>query len=308
VNGEKTVRQKPTLGAWIEAIRLRTLPLALSSIITGEFLAISVKQYHWLILVLTVLTTVFLQILSNLANDYGDAIKGTDNEHRTGPERTVQSGRITAAQMKNGIIVFALLSFISGLILLYVGFGKNYYYSLIFIALGIAAIAAAIQYTVGAKAYGYKGLGDVFVFVFFGLLGVVGTWFLNTLQWQWDILLPASAMGFLSTGVLNLNNMRDMDNDHTSGKRTIAGLMGYDTARIYHLILITGAFLAATAYVTFHGKGILNFLFILSAPIFIRDLIQIFKTKEKHTLDPYLKKLALSSLLFSILFGVGLLL
>lgn len=308
MSGEQSLQQKSTLGDWIEAIRLRTLPLALSSIITGGFLAISVKKYQWITLLFAVLTTIFLQILSNLANDYGDAIKGTDNEHRTGPERTVQSGRISPSQMKNGIIMFALLSFLSGLILLYVGFGKNFYYSLIFVGLGIAAIAAAIQYTVGSKAYGYKGLGDVFVFLFFGLLGVTGTWFLNTLHWQWDILLPASAMGLLSAGVLNLNNMRDMDNDHNSGKRTVAGFLGYDAARIYHLILITGAFLTATVYVAFHGRGILNFLFILSVPIFIRDLIQIFKTKEKHTLDPYLKKLALSSLLFSILFGVGLLL
>ena len=308
MNGEKTVRQKPTLGAWIEAIRLRTLPLALSSIITGGFLAISVKQYHWLILVLTVLTTVFLQILSNLANDYGDAIKGTDNEHRTGPERTVQSGRITAAQMKNGIILFALLSFLSGLWLLYIAFGTNLLLSGIFLLLGIAAIAAAIQYTIGAKAYGYKGLGDAFVFLFFGLMGVAGTWFLNTLHWQWDILLPASSMGLLSTGVLNLNNMRDMDNDHVSGKRTVAGFFGYKAARLYHMSLIILAFTTAAIYVGIHGNNIWNFLFVLSAPVFILDLIRIFRTKEKHTLDPYLKRLALSSLLFSVLFGIGLLL
>ncbi|MBN2639769.1 MAG: 1,4-dihydroxy-2-naphthoate polyprenyltransferase [Bacteroidales bacterium] len=296
------------MGDWIEASRLRTLPLALASIITGGFLAIDEKKYQWTTLVFAVVTTVFLQILSNLANDYGDAIKGTDNEHRTGPERTVQSGRISPAQMKKGIIVFTVLSFLSGLMLLYFSLGDKLIEVLIFLILGIAAIAAAIRYTIGSKAYGYKGMGDVFVFLFFGLLGVAGTWFLNTLEWHWDVLLPATALGLLSTGVLNLNNMRDMDNDHNSGKRTVAGMMGYNTARVYHLLMIAGAFATATIFVALHKNSLLSYLFWISAPLFARDLILIFKTKDKHLLDPFLKKLALSSLLFSILFGVGLML
>lgn len=301
-------KSKPTIGDWIEASRLRTLPLALASIITGGFLAIDEKKYHWTTLILAVITTVFLQVLSNMANDYGDAIKGTDNDFRTGPQRTVQSGRISPAQMKNGIIVFALLSFLSGLMLLYFSLGDKLILGLIFLALGIAAIAAAIRYTIGSKAYGYKGLGDLYVFLFFGLVGVAGTWFLNTLEWKWDVLLPASAMGLLSTGVLNLNNMRDMDNDYNSGKKTVAGMMGYQKARIYHLLLIAGAFALATVFVAINKGRLLNYLFWISAPLFIYDLVLIFKTKEKHRLDPFLKKLALSGLLFSVLFGVSLLL
>lgn len=296
------------MGAWVEASRLRTLPLALASIITGGFLAIEEGKYQWTTLIFAMITTVFLQILSNLANDYGDAIKGTDNEHRTGPQRTVQSGRISPAQMKNAIIIFTVLSFLSGLVLLYLALGDRLIEVAIFMLLGLAAIAAAIRYTIGSKAYGYKGMGDMFVFLFFGLLGVAGTWFLNTLEWHWDILLPATSLGLLSTGVLNLNNMRDMDNDYNSGKRTVAGMMGYNSARVYHLLMIVGAFAAATIFVALHTNHVLNYLFWLASPLFIRDLVLIFKMKEKNNLDPFLKKLALSSLLFSLLFGVGLLL
>ncbi|MBN2616471.1 MAG: 1,4-dihydroxy-2-naphthoate polyprenyltransferase [Bacteroidales bacterium] len=299
---------KSNAGAWIEAFRLRTLPLALASIITGGFLAFDEGKYQWSTLIFAVITTIFLQVLSNLANDYGDAIKGTDNEHRTGPQRTVQSGRISPQQMKNGIIIFTILSFLSGLVLLYLALGDRLIEVFIFMLLGLAAIAAAIRYTIGSKAYGYKGMGDMFVFLFFGLLGVAGTWYLNTLEWHWDVLLPAASLGLLSTGVLNLNNMRDMDNDHNSGKRTVAGMMGYNTARVYHLLMIVGAFATATIFVAMHKSQFINYLFWLSSPLFILDLVHIFKMKEKNNLDPFLKKLALSSLLFSLLFGVGLLL
>lgn len=253
-------------------------------------------------------TTVFLQILSNLANDYGDAIKGTDNEGRVGPMRTVQSGRITQAQMKNATILFATLSLLSGVVLLYFAFGDKLLLTLVFFVFGLAAIAAAIKYTMGKHAYGYKGWGDLFVFLFFGLIAVVGTWFLNTLQWRWDTLLPASAMGFLSTGVLNLNNMRDMENDLASGKKSIAGLFGYPKARIYHTFLLLFAFVLALIYVLLHYQNGWNLLFLLTLPLFFKDIVTIFNTDDKSLLDPFLKKLALSTLLFSVLFGMGLLL
>lgn len=291
--------------AWVEAFRLRTLPLALSAIFMGSLLAVADGHYDARVIGMAVLTTLFLQILSNLANDYGDVLKGTDNDNRVGPKRAVQSGLISLRQMKSAIVLFALLSFVSGLGLLYASLGNHFLTALLFLALGLAAIAAAIKYTTGSHAYGYRGLGDVFVFIFFGLVAVLGTYYLNSLQFHWHLLLPAAAMGFLSAGVLNLNNMRDMDNDRASGKHTIASRLGYGRARIYHALLVIFALVFATVYVLSAFHSVWNFLFLLSAPFFFRDLIRIFKMEDMALLDPFLKRLALSTLLFSLLFGIG---
>ncbi len=293
---------------WIEAMRPRTLPLALSGIIAGSFIALAEHQYKWTVIILSTVTAIFLQILSNLANDYGDAVKGTDNEKRVGPVRTVQSGRITPQQMKKATLLFSGFSLVSGLFLLFFALGDKLWLALIFLMLGLGAIAAAIKYTMGEHAYGYKGWGDLFVFLFFGLTGVIGAWFLNTLYWRFDILLPAAALGFLSTGVLNLNNMRDMDNDLSSGKRSIASRLGYAKARIYHATLIFLGFSLTTVYVALHYRTVWNFLFLLSLPLFLKDLITIFNMEDKSRLDPFLKRLALSTLLFTVFFGIGLLL
>ncbi len=300
-----TTTDPSVFSAWIEAFRLRTLPLALSAIFMGSFLAVADGRYYAPVIGLAVLTTLFLQILSNLANDYGDLLKGTDNDNRVGPKRGVQSGLISLRQIKSAIILFAMLSFVSGLGLLYVSLGNHFLTALLFLALGLAAIAASIKYTAGNHAYGYRGLGDLFVFIFFGLVAVVGTYYLNSLQFHWLLLLPASAMGFLSAGVLNLNNMRDMDNDRASGKHTIASRLGYGRARIYHTLLVIFALVSASVYILLDFHSVWNFLFVLTIPLFIRDLIQIFNIQDKTLLDPFLKRLALSTLLFTLLFGVG---
>ncbi len=300
-----TTTSQSIFSAWIEAFRLRTLPLALSAIFVGSFLAVADGYYDAWVIGLAVLTTLFLQILSNLANDYGDVLKGTDNDDRVGPKRAVQSGLISLRQMKSAIVLFALLSFVSGLGLLYVSLGNHFLTALLFLALGLAAIAASIKYTNGSHAYGYLGLGDLFVFIFFGLVAVLGTYYLNSLQFHWYLLLPAATMGFLSAGVLNLNNMRDMDNDRVSGKHTIASRLGYGRARIYHVLLVSFALISAAVYVLSDFHSVWNFLFVLTAPLFIHDLIQINKTQDKALLDPFLKRLALSTLLFSLLFGAG---
>ena len=301
-------KSKTLFLAWIEAFRLHTLPLALSSIIVASFIAVSDGTYRWSVIIMAILTTVLLQILSNLANDYGDAAKGTDNEMRVGPQRAVQSGTISTGQMKNAIIIFAVLSLISGLSLLYLALGNHWLITFLFFVLGLAAIASAIKYTVGENAYGYQGLGDLFVFIFFGLVAVLGTYFLNTLSFNFELLLPAASMGFLSAGVLNLNNMRDMDNDRASGKHTLAAALGYRKSRIYHALLIGLAFLFAFLYVIFRFHSYWNFLFLLSVSLFINDLVKIFHTSDKAELYPYLKSLAMSTLVFSVLFGIGLVL
>lgn len=291
--------------SWITAFRLRTLPLALSSILMGSFLAIASGIYSWTIICLSIVTTLFLQILSNLANDYGDGMKGTDNENRLGPKRAIQSGEISPKEMRLGIVVFVLLSLISGIWLIIESLGSNWYMGLLFFVLGIAAIAAAIKYTVGKKAYGYSGFGDIFVFLFFGLLAVLGTYFLNTHSINWAILFPSSSMGLLSVGVLNLNNMRDMENDANSGKKTMALILGYKFSKIYHFILITTAMIFAVVFVVIQYHSPWQFIFIISFPVMIKDLFEINKITDKSLLDPYLKKLAFSTLIFTLLFGMG---
>jgi len=291
--------------SWIKAFRLRTLPLALSSILMGSFLAIETNNYNLSVIILSLITTLLLQILSNLANDYGDGMKGTDNDNRLGPLRTIQSGEITPRQMKFGIGIFVILSLISGIWLIVESLGTNWHLGLLFFIFGIAAIAAAIKYTVGNTAYGYSGFGDLFVFIFFGLLAVMGTYFLVTHNIYWELILPASTMGFLSTGVLNLNNMRDMKNDANSGKHTLALMLGIKFAKLYHYLIITAAMLFTIIFVLLNYHSLWQFLFIISFPFMIRDLIEISKINDKSLLDPYLKRLALLTLLFTVLFGIG---
>jgi len=293
---------------WIKAFRLRTLPLAMSSVIMGSFLAIYDKVFNWYVISLSVITTLLLQILSNLANDFGDSQKGTDNLNRVGPSRTVQSGEITAVQMKRAVALFAGLSFLSGISLLIIAFTSFDWQMAVFLIVGIGAITAAIKYTVGNRAYGYSGYGDFFVFLFFGIAGVAGTYFLNTQSFRWDILLPAMSIGFFSMGVLNLNNMRDIENDLKSGKRTIASRFGFKKAKIYHEFLIHSGGITATIFVVINYTSPWNLIYMILVPLFMKDLLKIHKINEKNTLDPYLKKLAISTLLFSILYGVGLLL
>ncbi len=293
------------LKSWITAFRLRTLPLAISSVLMGSFLAIAYEYYNWVVIILSIFTTLLLQILSNLANDYGDGMKGTDNNDRIGPKRTIQTGEITPKEMKLVIVVFVLLSLISGIWLIIESLGSNWRMGLLFLVFGLAAIAAAIKYTIGNKAYGYSGFGDLFVFLFFGLLAVVGTYFLNTHRFDWEILLPASAIGLLSTGVLNLNNMRDMENDAKSGKRTLALTFGYNSSKAYHTILVISAMVFLVVFVALQYNNPWQFIFVISYPTMIKELIEINKITNKSLLDPYLKKLAFSTLILTLLFGMG---
>ncbi|MEN8224106.1 MAG: 1,4-dihydroxy-2-naphthoate polyprenyltransferase [Bacteroidota bacterium] len=291
---------------WIKAFRIRTLPLAFSSVLMGSCLAIASEAFHWIVIWLSVVTTLLLQILSNLANDYGDGVKGTDNGMRLGPTRAIQSKEISPKSMRRGILLFVILCLIFGIWLIYEALGSDWLTGLLFLSLGVVSIVAAIKYTVGNNAYGYAGFGDIFVFVFFGLIAVMGTYYLNALSLNWFILFPAASMGFLSTGVLNLNNMRDIDNDRKSAKKTLASQMGIKRAMIYHVVLISGALLTALTYSFITYSSPWNFIYLITLPLFILDLRQIIKTSENEKLDPFLRNLALSTLLFSGLFGFGL--
>lgn len=291
---------------YIQAARLRTLPLSVSGIVLGCFLAASQNAFNWNICILAIITTIGLQVLSNFANDYGDGVKGTDNEDRVGPERALQSGAISPKQMLLAIKITGALTLIVAILLIYVSFGReDFAYSLLFFALGIASIIAAIKYTMGKNAYGYSGLGDVFVFLFFGLLSVCGSYFLFTKHLDFAIFLPAASVGMLSAGVLNLNNMRDRVSDAKSGKNTLVVKIGDEFAKYYHYYLIIASFLLILLFVMFHYQSNLQFLFLLGyIPIF-KHVLTVYNNRIPKELDPELKKLALSTFLVVILLGIG---
>lgn len=293
--------------SWIKAARPRTLPLAVSGIFTGSGLAYFYGKFDWLVSLLAVLTAILLQIFSNFANDYGDFQRGTDNQQRLGPTRTMQGGEISKREMKIGMAIVILLSLISGVWLVYRGtWEKSQAAFFWFLGFGILSLLAAYFYTAGKKSYGYIGLGDLSVFLFFGLLPVMGTFFLNAQSIASEIILPAISIGFFSTGVLNLNNIRDIENDRQSGKITLAVRMGSRNGKIYHAVLIIFGLIAAVTFTANQMQSPWQWLFLLSVPLFIVDLIRIFTTNDAKKLDPFLKRLALSTFAFAILFCLGL--
>lgn len=291
-----------TLKAWISAARPRTLPLSISGILTGSALAELSGHFDYQIFILAILTTLSFQILSNFANDYGDGVKGTDNDTRLGPQRAIQSGAITDKSLKKGIIINAVISLILAFVLISYAFQfKNLIATALFFVLAILSIVAAIKYTVGSNAYGYSGLGDVFVFIFFGGVSVMGVYYLYEHQFLIDQLLPASAIGFLSVAVLNLNNMRDHASDLASNKITLAIKLGRLGSKIYHISLILISLILWVIYFMMHSFDQLLYIsFLAYLPLFIH-IIKVIKNEKPQDFDPELKKVALSCFSFSLL-------
>lgn len=299
---------------WIEAARLRTLPLSVSGIIVGSMYALAhptddiltpTEVFNWKIFGFAMLTTLGLQILSNFANDYGDGVKGTDNVDRVGPKRAIQSGVISPEAMKRAIVITSLLTLISAILLIYYAFtDTNIWYSLFFLGLGILAIISAIRYTVGNTAYGYRGYGDLFVFVFFGLVSTLGVNFLYSKQLDLILFLPATAIGLLSVGVLNLNNMRDEVSDKKSNKNTIVVKIGGAKAKKYHYALIISAMVLVLVFAILSKYRLDQYLFLLAYIPLIKHLNTVYKNQEAKELDPELKKLALSTFALSILLAL----
>ena len=309
-----------TLKAWIAAARLRTLPLSVSGVIVGSAFGNSAFQmpegitncfgfypipvYKSPLFWLAIAVTIGFQILSNFANDYGDGIKGTD-ANRQGEKRMVASGLISPKQMKIGMIITGAITFFLATILIFGAFGnENFILSFVFFNLALASIIAAVKYTVGKNAYGYSGLGDVFVFLFFGLLSVLGSYFLFTKTLQWELLLPATAIGCFSTAVLNLNNLRDSENDAEVGKRTLVVKMGFEKAKKYHAFLLFCGILCAVGYSILNYWDAMQFVYAIAFIPFILNVKTVFKNKEPRLLDSELKKVALSTFLFAILFAI----
>ena len=290
---------------WIQAARLRTLPLAISTMIVGHSLASYDGSFSWPIALLSILTAVCLQVLSNFANDYGDTIHGADNDLRSGPSRAVQSGKISLDSMKKAMIWTGVVALILGISLVIIAF-DDWVMRGIFIALGLSAIWAAVNYTAGNNPYGYSGKGDIAVFIFFGLVTVLGSYFLQTKQFRWEIMLPAISCGALSVGVLNINNIRDIASDRLAGKNSIPVKIGRGTAVIYHGLLL---FVGLSMFVIFglieaFGFGY-QWLFLLTIPLFLINFRAVVTKKDASSLDPFLKQLALSSALLFLLFSAG---
>ncbi|GAB3512697.1 prenyltransferase [Emticicia fontis] len=286
---------------WLSAARPRTLPLSLSSILMGSFLAASVGQFNWLIFAFCCLTTIALQVLSNFANDYGDTQNGADLAGRVGPQRAVQSGAITPKQMLNGIIVLAIVCLIFGISLLYFAFkdaDPNQFWG--FLGLGLLCMLAAYTYTAGKKPYGYAGLGDVSVLIFFGLVGVLGSNYLYTKTFDWVNLLPALSCGFFATGVLNINNIRDIESDTRAGKKTIPARLGRETAIKYHWFLLIAGMVSILLFSILKEQYAL--VYVLCFPLFFINGIKVSKLPNP---DPMLKQMSLSTLAFVLLFGIG---
>lgn len=291
--------------AWVSAARLRTLPLSMSGIFIGSFASYSTLDFNLLIFILALATTISYQILSNFANDYGDGVKGTD-KNRIGPERALQSGIIGPQEMKKGIIITSVISLFLTILLVHLSFGKDFFSFVIFIGLGILAIIAAIKYTVGKSAYGYSGYGDLFVFIFFGLVSVLGSNFLFTSSLNFLLLYPACTVGLLGAGVLNLNNMRDLENDQLMGKKTLAVYLGTHFSRLYHYLLIAISIILMSVFL-FKLNSNSSLLIGLFASIIlwlIVHLIQISNIVDAKKFDKFLKPLVFATVFYSMVLSL----
>ncbi|EMH4165173.1 1,4-dihydroxy-2-naphthoate polyprenyltransferase [Pluralibacter gergoviae] len=290
--------------AWLESLRPKTLPLAFSAIIVGIALAWWQGHFDPLVALLALITAGLLQILSNLANDYGDAVKGSDKPDRLGPLRGMQKGAITQAQMKRALIITVALICVSGLALLIASWQSMQDF-LGFLVLGLLSIVAAITYTVGTKPYGYIGLGDISVLIFFGWLSVIGSWYLQSHTVEAIMFLPATACGLLATAVLNVNNMRDIDSDRENGKNTLAVRLGPVNARRYHACLLAGAPLCLALFVLLEVHSLWGWMFILAAPLLVKQARFILNHLDPVDMRPMLERTVKGAILTNLLFVAG---
>jgi 1,4-dihydroxy-2-naphthoate octaprenyltransferase len=297
------------LKPWIIAARLRTLPLAVSNIILGSLLAYNQRKFNLLISLLGLVTAVLLQVLSNYANDYGDFVNGADDKRISKYERALKSGKISPGQMRWMLVILSMLTFFTGISLIALAASMSGIIFLVFfLIIGILCIIAAITYTIGKKPYGYIGLGDIAVFIFFGIVGVCGIYVLQTQQWNWNTLLPAASFGLLSMGVLNINNIRDIESDRISGKKTLVVRIGLEKAKNYHTWLILIAILLGIVSTLLDYHDAFQLLYLLSVPFFILNIYRVRISSSSAVLDDELRNLSLTTFFYSVTYGVGLIL
>ncbi len=290
--------------SWIEAARLRTLPLSVSGIIVGCGMAFADNSFNGLLLALLLATTILLQVLGNFANDLGDFQHGTDNDNRVGPKRTLQGGGLTVGEMKRGIVIMILLSLAVGITMLCVSFGISIGFW-VFVAIGVAAIVAAIRYTMGRNPFGYRGLGDLMVLIFFGFATVIGSYFIMTHHVTINAILMGTAIGFMSVGVLNVNNLRDSESDRESGKMTIVVKLGIRFGQIYHFVLCLLAIVLIATTLVIENSAVGLLWVLLPVVLLILHSLRVLRATDVKTLDPELKKLSLTTLLMSVLYVVA---
>ncbi|CAG9432780.1 1,4-dihydroxy-2-naphthoate polyprenyltransferase [Providencia alcalifaciens] len=293
--------------AWLESLRPKTLPLGVIAIVTGSALTYFTGNFKWPVALLSIITAGLLQILSNLANDYGDAIKGSDTAERIGPLRGMQKGVITKEDMKKALKLNIFAACLSGLLLIIVACEKPED-AFGFLGLGLVAIVAAITYTVGKKPYGYLGLGDISVLIFFGWLSVIGTFYLQANSFNIITILPATACGLLSVAVLNINNMRDIENDIKAGKNTLAVRLGPQGARMYHAIIIIVSILCLVFFNLLYLTGWAGWLFLLAVPMLMNHVRKVLSDPTPEGMRPMLENMVKIALVTNVLFSLGVIL
>lgn len=298
------MNKNSTFAIWFSTARPKTLPLALASIIIGSALAYWAGKFDLITTLLAFITTILLQVLSNFANDYGDHVKGSDTAERIGPLRAIQHGAITGEQLKMAVIVLSVLSFISGAALSFYAY-EGIEDLLVFLGLGVISIVAAITYTVGKKAYGYLGLGDLFVLIFFGFVAVIGVFYLQAHSLPLMIFIPAFGCGLLSVAVLNINNLRDINQDRKAGKNTLIVRIGSKNGRIYHAILLALSVVSYLIFAILNFKHWYNYLFLLAVPLLVKHGLFVYRHQDPIELRPILGQMAGLALITNLLFSLG---
>ncbi len=298
------MNKNSTFAIWFSTARPKTLPLALASIIIGSALAYWAGKFDLITTLLAFITTILLQVLSNFANDYGDHVKGSDTAERIGPLRAIQHGAITGEQLKMAVMILSALSFISGAALSFYAY-EGIEDLLVFLGLGVISIVAAITYTVGKKAYGYLGLGDLFVLIFFGFVAVIGVFYLQAHSLPLMIFIPAFGCGLLSVAVLNINNLRDINQDCKVGKNTLIVRIGSKNGRIYHAILLALAVVSYLIFAILNLEHWYNYLFLLAVPLLVKHGLFVYRHQDPIELRPILGQMAGLALITNLLFSLG---
>ena len=298
------MNKNSTFAIWFSTARPKTLPLALASIIIGSALAYWAGKFDLITTLLAFITTILLQVLSNFANDYGDHVKGSDTAERIGPLRAIQHGAITGEQLKMAVIVLSVLSFLSGAALSFYAY-EGIEDLLVFLGLGVISIVAAITYTVGKKAYGYLGLGDLFVLIFFGFVAVIGVFYLQAHSLPLMIFIPAFGCGLLSVAVLNINNLRDINQDRKVGKNTLIVRIGSKNGRIYHAILLALVVVSYLIFAILNLEHWYNYLFLLAVPLLVKHGLFVYRHQDPIELRPILGQMAGLALITNLLFSLG---